>query len=32
MRYLDVVGGFFAYYVVPRLELVVVCQVTPPIG
>jgi hypothetical protein len=32
MRYLDVAGGFFAYYVVPRLELVVVCQVTPPVG
>ncbi|MGW3045579.1 hypothetical protein ACWC9T_37435 [Kitasatospora sp. NPDC001159] len=30
MRYLDVAGGLLAYYVVPRLELVVVCQVTPP--
>jgi hypothetical protein len=32
MRYLDVAGGFVAYYVVPRLELVVLCQVTPPLG
>ncbi|MEZ0067929.1 hypothetical protein ABIA32_003945 [Streptacidiphilus sp. MAP12-20] len=31
MRYLDVAGGSFAYYVVPRLELVVVCQVTSPL-
>ncbi|MFD4661071.1 hypothetical protein ACFWP2_36265 [Kitasatospora sp. NPDC058444] len=30
MRYLDVAGGLLAYYVVPRLELVVVCQLTPP--
>ncbi|MEU8920839.1 hypothetical protein AB0D10_07820 [Kitasatospora sp. NPDC048545] len=30
MRYLDVAGGLVAYYVVPRLELVVICQVTPP--
>ncbi|MFD4399689.1 hypothetical protein [Kitasatospora sp. NPDC058478] len=30
MRYLDVVGGLLTYYVVPRLELVVVCQITPP--
>ncbi|KJS55545.1 hypothetical protein [Streptomyces rubellomurinus] len=30
MRYVDVAGGLFAYYVVPRLELVVVCQVTAP--
>ncbi|MFJ2186650.1 hypothetical protein ACIOJE_01640 [Kitasatospora sp. NPDC087861] len=30
MQYLDVAGGLAAYYVVPRLELVVVCQVTPP--
>ncbi|MFF4385001.1 hypothetical protein [Kitasatospora sp. NPDC001547] len=30
MRYLDIAGGLLAYYVVPRLELVVVCQVTPP--
>ncbi len=31
MRYLDVDGGLLAYYVVPRLELVVVCQVTAPV-
>ncbi|MEE1782728.1 hypothetical protein PUR71_07305 [Streptomyces sp. SP17BM10] len=31
MRYLDVAGGLLAYYVVPRLELVVVCQLTPPV-
>ncbi|MFJ9605949.1 hypothetical protein ACIRS1_06270 [Kitasatospora sp. NPDC101176] len=30
MRYLDVAGGLVAHYVVPRLELVVICQVTPP--
>lgn len=30
MRYLDIAGGMLAYYVVPRLELVVICQVTPP--
>ncbi|MFE6051232.1 hypothetical protein ACFQ6N_10775 [Kitasatospora sp. NPDC056446] len=30
MRYLDVAGGLVAYYLVPRLELVVVCQATPP--
>ncbi|MER8184762.1 hypothetical protein [Kitasatospora sp. NPDC094015] len=30
MRYVDVAGGLFAYFVVPRLELVAVCQVTPP--
>ncbi|WP_327068942.1 hypothetical protein OG500_24370 [Kitasatospora sp. NBC_01250] len=30
MQYLDVAGGMIAYYVIPRLELVVVCQVTPP--
>ncbi|MFD9592068.1 hypothetical protein ACFWA9_04825 [Kitasatospora sp. NPDC059973] len=30
MRYLDVAGGMLAYYVVPRLDLVIVCQVTPP--
>ncbi|MGW3185555.1 hypothetical protein ACWDD9_40435 [Kitasatospora sp. NPDC001119] len=30
MRYLDVAGGLLTYYVVPRLELVVVCQLTPP--
>ncbi|QMU73333.1 hypothetical protein [Streptacidiphilus sp. P02-A3a] len=30
MQYVDVAGGFFAYYVVPRLELVVLCQVTSP--
>ncbi|WP_033820984.1 hypothetical protein [Kitasatospora sp. MBT63] len=30
MRYLDVAGGLVAYYVVPRLGLVVVCQITPP--
>ncbi|MFD4659993.1 hypothetical protein ACFWP2_30715 [Kitasatospora sp. NPDC058444] len=30
MRYIDVAGGLFAYYVVPRLELVVICQVTAP--
>ena len=30
MQYVDVAGGMFAYYVVPRLELVFVCQVTPP--
>ncbi|MFI6850434.1 hypothetical protein OG535_40410 [Kitasatospora sp. NBC_00085] len=29
-RYLDVAGGLLAYYVIPRLELVVVCQITPP--
>ncbi|GAA0681953.1 hypothetical protein GCM10010193_39580 [Kitasatospora atroaurantiaca] len=32
MQYIDVAGGFFAYYVVPRLELVFICQVTPPLG
>ncbi|CAN3979918.1 hypothetical protein [Kitasatospora purpeofusca] len=32
MRYLDIAGGPVSYYVVPRLELVVVCQVTPPPG
>ncbi|MEU2628998.1 hypothetical protein [Kitasatospora sp. NPDC007106] len=32
MRYLDVAGGLLAYYVVPRLELVVICQLTPPPG
>jgi hypothetical protein len=32
MRYLDVAGGLLAYYLVPRLELVVVCQVTPPLA
>jgi hypothetical protein len=26
MQYLDVAGGFFAYYVVPRLELVVAAR------
>ncbi|MFI9159584.1 hypothetical protein [Kitasatospora aureofaciens] len=31
MRYLDVAGGLLAYYVVPRLELVAVCQLTPPV-
>jgi hypothetical protein len=31
MQYLDVAGGLLVYYVVPRLTLVVVCQVTPPI-
>ncbi len=31
MQYLDVAGGLFAYYMVPRLALVVVCQVTPPL-
>ncbi|MBV2152627.1 hypothetical protein [Kitasatospora sp. SUK 42] len=30
MRYMDVADGLFAYYVVPRLELVVICQVTAP--
>jgi hypothetical protein len=30
MRYVDVAGGLVVYYVVPRLELVVICQVTPP--
>jgi hypothetical protein len=30
MRYLDVAGGLLAYYVVLRLEIAVVCQVTPP--
>ncbi|MFF3114676.1 hypothetical protein ACFVSN_36510 [Kitasatospora sp. NPDC057904] len=32
MRHLDVAGGFMTYYVVPRLELVAICQVTPPIA
>ncbi|GAA1401096.1 hypothetical protein GCM10009639_42920 [Kitasatospora putterlickiae] len=32
MRYLDVAGGLMTYYVVPRLRLVVVCQVTAPPG
>ncbi|MFE2412636.1 hypothetical protein ACFXDE_30265 [Kitasatospora sp. NPDC059408] len=32
MRHLDVAGGFMTHYVVPRLELVAICQVTPPIA
>lgn len=32
MRHLDVAGGFMTYYVVPRLELVTICQVTPPVA
>jgi hypothetical protein len=32
MRYIDVAGGLITYYVVPRLELVAVCQVTPPVA
>jgi hypothetical protein len=31
MRYLDVAGGLLTYYLVPCLELVVVCQVTSPV-
>ncbi|MFI5527125.1 hypothetical protein ACIA8O_01085 [Kitasatospora sp. NPDC051853] len=30
MAYLDVAGGFFAYFVVPRLQRVFLCQVTTP--
>ncbi|MFD7904095.1 MULTISPECIES: hypothetical protein [unclassified Kitasatospora] len=32
MRHLDVAGGFMTYYVVPRLELVAICQATPPVA
>ncbi|MFD8082805.1 hypothetical protein ACFV4F_14075 [Kitasatospora sp. NPDC059722] len=32
MRHLDVAGCFMTYYVVPRLELVAICQVTPPVA
>ncbi|MFJ9441715.1 hypothetical protein ACIRRH_07565 [Kitasatospora sp. NPDC101235] len=32
MQYLDVAGGIVAYYVVPRIELVVICQLTPPLA
>ncbi|MEV7028385.1 hypothetical protein [Kitasatospora sp. NPDC093558] len=32
MRHLDVAGGLLTYYVVPRLALVVICQVTPPVA
>ncbi|MFD7589131.1 hypothetical protein ACFV84_27285 [Kitasatospora sp. NPDC059811] len=31
MQCLDVAGGLINYYIVPRLELVVVCQLTPPL-
>ncbi|MFD8483232.1 hypothetical protein [Kitasatospora sp. NPDC059673] len=30
MRHLDVAGGLLTYYVVPRLELVAICQLTAP--
>ncbi|KIQ62817.1 hypothetical protein TR51_28250 [Kitasatospora griseola] len=32
MRHLDVAGGLLSYYVVPRLELVAICQLTAPPG